>query len=159
MVNPTASKANSTQRLIQRLPATFCSANNAKTHKTLNSLSSSALWSLITTQIAKKKTCKPDFLSQQKVPKASSATTKASKEKNLHNTEPKNAFFMATTTSRGTLSETKSLIGAPQHCNVPNNNKNVFHNFSTPPNSLQNTRRGKAERKHEFPRRAGTANL
>ena len=34
-----------------------------------------------------------------------------------------------TKTGRETLSETKSLLGAPQHCNVPDNNKKVSTQF------------------------------
>ena len=132
MVNPTASKANSTQRLIQRLPATFCSANNAKTHKTLNSLSSSALWSLITTQIAKKKTCKPDFLSQQKVPKASSATTKASKEKNLHNTEPKKCLFHGCNNKQGNAFRNKVLDRRPSALQRSKQQQKCFPQFFYP---------------------------
>ena len=144
MVNPTTSKDNSTQRSNQRLPAGIRSQKNTKTQQTLNGLSSSVPPSSITL-IHKKK---PDqTYSVGKGYKKTLRDNKGPQKEKLAQRAGKKCFIIIviitkTTTGRETLSETKSLLGAPQHCNVPDNAKKTFpRNFFLHCNTPENTRR------------------
>ena len=102
-----------------------------KTQQTLNGLSSSVPPSSITL-IHKKK---PDqTYSVGKRYKKTLRDDKGPQKEKLAQRAGKKCFIIIviitkTKTGRETLSETKSLLGAPQHCNVPDNNKKVSTQF------------------------------